>query len=175
MQDAVERDRVSAGVGSDESDGLLARRVAGGDRSAFAEVYSRHGSSAYWLALQALGPADAEQVVQDVFLAFWREPAGHDPGAEGLWTYLRRQIRLRCRELAPDPAALLGRVHESDCGALSGLPIGEREALALAYFGGLTCRQIAGIVGVEECTVRVRLRDGLVRLEGRAPRPPVTP
>ena len=70
-------------------DGDLARHVADGDKTAFAALYDRYSARAYSLAKRiCVAPAVAEDVVQEVFLAFWRNPAAYDRARGGFATWL---------------------------------------------------------------------------------------
>ena len=140
-------------------------------RSAFRRAFDDHHRAVYTAAFRVLGDAtQAQDVVQDVFLRVWRRPASFDPARGDLGTYLRlmgrsraldlwreSQVRGRAAErlkLAWDdgeprveehPAVLAERdqdraeVRE----ALGKLPEAQREAIVLAYWGGLTADQIA--------------------------------
>src|SRR4051794_5343141 len=159
-----------------------------GFRSAFAE----HHRKVYAAAFSVLGDATlAQDVVQDVFLRVWKRPDRFDPARGDLGTYLRLMARSRALDLwresqvrgraaerlkltggAPEP-----RVEEQpqeifardETGALvrealGQLPETQREALVLAYWGGLTADQIARRVQVPLGTAKSRIRLGLARL-----------
>ena len=73
---------------ADPADEPLVRRVADGDQTALGELYDRYGRPAYSLARRICADDGiAEDVVQEVFLAFWRDPMRFDPqrGAFGTW------------------------------------------------------------------------------------------
>ena len=71
-----------------ETDQALVLRVGQGDPDALDEIYGRYARSVYGLAYRILGePSAAEDVVQDVFLKLWRQPASYNPerGSLGSW------------------------------------------------------------------------------------------
>jgi RNA polymerase sigma factor (sigma-70 family) len=178
----------------DPPDEALVRRVVGGDQQALGELYDRYGRPAYSLARRICADDGiAEDVVQEVFLAFWRDPTRFDSarGTFGTWLLtlvhhksvdaVRRESAIRRRTVpasddgeewsAPpgpgaDQAALgkvvAGQVRE----ALGGLPAEQRQALALAYFGGYTQREVAALTGVPLGTVKSRMFTGVQRLRG---------
>src|SRR5262245_19227941 len=116
------------------TDSELMRRVAAGDDRALAELYDRHGTMVYSLALAIVADtADAEEVVADVFLQAWRaaETFDHTRGSVAAWLPViarsRALDRLRARRrrastleaaaaAAPDglaiPLAMPASVHE---------------------------------------------------------------
>ena len=69
---------------ADVSDGGLVRRLTEGDNGALEALYDRYVRPAFALARRITGdPAFAEEVVQEVFLALWRDPAKYDPDRGG--------------------------------------------------------------------------------------------
>ena len=107
--------------------------------------------------------------MQDAFLAVWRgaAPASARCGDARLW--LLGQVRLRAIERSRGVAGLCDATRD---GAAAVTPSGDpgragdahSRALRLAYFGGLTCRELADREGVPVATVRARLRAGLAAL-----------
>ena len=123
--------------------------------------------------------------MQEVFLAFWREPRRYDPHRGSFCTWIltvvhhksvdvvRREAAIRRRtgkERPADtgPGADQGALRAVEAGhvrdALSELPSDQRHALALAYFGGYTQREVAAITGVPLSTVKSRMFNGVQRL-----------
>lgn len=188
----AQRGRPNAPRPRDPADELLVRRIADGDQTALGELYDRYGRPAYSLARRICADDGiAEDVVQEVFLAFWREPRRFDPerGSFGTWLLtlvhhksvdaVRRESAIRRRTVPaaedgeewsapPGPGAdqaALGAVvagHVRD--ALGKLPDEQRQALALAYYGGYTQREVATITGVPLGTVKSRMFTGVQRL-----------
>jgi RNA polymerase sigma-70 factor (ECF subfamily) len=171
--------------GHDPTDAELAARVAGGDVAAFALLYDRYARPAYALAAHLIGPADAEEVVQEVFLSLWRKAAQFDParGSFGAWfmaiarhrvleevarrgrqraTGVEEVERLLAR--APDPTpdveeqAWRRERGEAARRALTDLPSEQRQVIVLAYFGGLSQSAIARHLGLPLGTVKKRTR-----------------
>jgi RNA polymerase sigma factor (sigma-70 family) len=176
----------------DPPDEALVLRLADGDRAALGELYDRYGRVAYSLASRiCVDPGIAEDVVQEVFLAVWSTPQGYD-GARGAFvTWLltlvhhksvdavRRESTIRRRTVPeaedggdwsppPDPGAdhaALGAVVAAQVrAALGALPNEQRLALALAYYGGYTQREVAALMGVPLGTVKSRMFNGVQRL-----------
>jgi RNA polymerase sigma-70 factor, ECF subfamily len=172
------------------SDAVLAARLAAGDDHALAEVFDALANSVYGSALRVLGDNSAAQdVVQDVFVELWRHPGRYDPAAGTLRTYLivlarhravdlvRSELRRVARQersyrLSPAPpmagagdevlaAETAGLVRS----AVQSLPPSQRQVVELAYFEGLTCREVARAVGIPEGTAKSRLRLALAKLE----------
>jgi RNA polymerase sigma-70 factor, ECF subfamily len=167
-----------------ESDGELIERIAGGDRSAFEELYTRYSRAVLGLALRRLGDRGrAEDASQEAFVAIWRSARTYDrgrgAGAPWLYTVARNAITDGLRrtpepvaELAdgpgrePDPADRVEgawqawRVHR----ALEVLPEHERPVIELAYWRGLSQSEIADSLGIPLGTVKTRTRSALARL-----------
>jgi len=165
-------------------DALLLRRIADGDREAFRLFYERYAGRllAYVRAIGRQRDA-AEDVVQEVFLSVWRKAASYRPDrgdvAGWLYTITRNRLVDRWRrkggvveesELDFDLLASKERGAESKIvdlsvrKALSGLSLEQREALELAYFGGLTYEETAARLDLPLGTLKSRIRAGLARL-----------
>ena len=72
-----------------EEDAGLARRMAAGDPEALGSAFDRHAGQVYGLCLRVLrAPADAEDVMQEVFLELWRRPERFDARRGSLRVYL---------------------------------------------------------------------------------------
>ena len=156
-----------------------------------AEVLDRHADRALALARRVVADdALAEDVVQEALLAYWRRPSAYDParGAFGPWLLglvhhkavdaVRRetaQQRVAAASVrgavlqpasAPDPADLAAE--RSTAGsvrsAVTALPPDQRDAILLAYWGGLTQREIAAHTGTPLGTVKTRMLAGMRRL-----------
>lgn len=177
------------------TDAQLVARVASGDADALAAVYDRHSAACYGLARRILNDEGlAQDVVQEVFVALWRNPARFDPTKGRFDTWLmsvthhravdavRREQPHRSRRTtadslewtpsdapAPPDLAWIGVQRDAVDGALRALPHAQRESLVLAYYGGYTQREIAGILDVPLGTVKSRMFTGLARLRELLP------
>jgi RNA polymerase sigma-70 factor, ECF subfamily len=172
------------------SDPLLAVRLTAGDDHALAEVFDRLAPAAYGAALSVLGQGPAAQdVVQDVFVELWCHPDRYNPDAGSLRVFLTVLARHRAVDVARSELRRIARqerylrltpmeqdrsppeeVTASEAAsalrtAVSHLPDGQRRVIELAYFEGLTCREVARAVGIPEGTAKSRLRLALAKLE----------
>lgn len=168
------------------AESALADRLMERDDSALQEVMERYGSIVLGVARRVVASSHhAEEVAQDAFIALWRRPGAFDPSRGSLQSFLvgiarnkaidlvRKEESMRRRtdelmsEVATRPATTtMDRVHDvADIqDALSQLPATQRDAIALAYFGGRTYREVATELGIPEGTAKTRLRDGLVKM-----------
>lgn len=162
--------------------------IARYEHSALAETYRRHAGAVYSLAHRLLIERSlAEDVVQEVFLRLWNDPTRFDPSRGTMRAYLLTQTHGRSVDLLRSDTARRAREHrqarataESDYDlelevwdmatsdqvrrSLEVLSANERRAIDLAYFGGYTYREVAGLLGESEGTVKTRIRSGLRRL-----------
>ena len=152
---------------------------------AFSAMYDAHAAGVLRTATGILGDAAAaEDVVHEVFLDLWRRPDQYDPERGELEPYLRLKARSRAldalrrtsagnrlhercvheirEETAPEPVD--PTVKPSVRAAVRGLPAPQREAIALAYWGGLSCTEVAEHCGIPLGTAKSRMRLGLARL-----------
>lgn len=169
--------------------GLMAR-VRTGDRSALAEIYERHGTMVYSIALKFLrDPSRAEDLTHDVFLVIWEHPERYRPeiGPFAPWFYrvarnraidiLRRARRetqpgdhsvfeLTLPDSEPDPGdqAVIRVESQRARAALRTLPANQRTVIELAYFSGMTQREMADHLNEPLGTIKTRVRTGLLRL-----------
>jgi len=177
-------------LSEDRSEAELMRQVAAGEIGGLEALYDRYHAMAYALALRITTETGlAEDVVQDSFLGVWRN-AGRYAEARGTvrsWLLaivrhraidaMRRQrasvalgeepdealpANLTLPDIWPEVAGRLDgeRVRE----AIQTLPPAQRDAIELAYFDGLTQREIATRTGAPLGTVKSRMRLGLVAL-----------
>ncbi len=83
------------------SDEELLARISREDRGAFTMLMRRHGAKVRGLALSFSGQAaDAEDIVQDVFIVLWRRPDAWRPGGASFSTWLYRVVVNRCIDQA---------------------------------------------------------------------------
>jgi RNA polymerase sigma-70 factor (ECF subfamily) len=162
------------------------------DPTTFQRVFAEHERGVYATAFRILGNgAQAQDVVQDVFLRLWRRPRSFDAERGALGSYLRLMARSRALDLwreaqaggrasdrlklvvadeelrlddQPGPAAELADTREALRDGLRQLPEAQREALVLAYWGGLTADEIARRSAVPLGTAKSRIRLGLSKL-----------
>ena len=180
----------ASGVAGLDDRGLVGR-VLEGDGTALEALYARYGRACYGLARRILADDQfAQDCVQEVFLTVWRDAGRFDAsrGAFSSWLLsmthhkavdaVRREENLRKRRTGPDAL----ETQESDAppvdeevwsglrgervrSALATLPDAQREALTLAYFGGYTQREIAGLTATPLGTVKTRMLTGMRRLK----------
>jgi RNA polymerase sigma-70 factor (ECF subfamily) len=162
----------------------LLPRIASGDRSAVAETIDRYGPSVRALARRALG-AEADDAVQDVFVAVWQSAGRFDPSLGSELTFVmtlaRRKVidRLRSKSRRPDFAPLPAEPFSaSDPSvdpdladsaakarqALSQLRPEERNILELSLLQGLSQTEVAERTSLPLGTVKTHARRGLIRL-----------
>ena len=168
------------------SDDAVLALVARSDDGALAELYDRYGGPAYRLALRVLRDATlAQDAVQDAFLTAWRTAPSFDPRRGGVSSWLltlvhrravdvvRREDRRRAVPLddapvaagdATDETAETRELRRTVQTALEKLTPPEREALELAYYGGLSHSEIAEKLDIPLGTVKSRMFAGLARL-----------
>lgn len=169
----------------------LHERVRLGQADAFDELYDQYSPMVYGLATRVTGdPSAAADITQEVFVRFWEEPGVFDPSRGTLRSWLgmmahrravdwvrrevvrRRYVATEARQPAPAPpdaeeAAIASMVAESVRSALDEVPAAQREVIVLAYFEGRPHREIAGLLGIPEGTVKSRMHVGLRRIAER--------
>jgi len=174
----------------DETHLRLLRAIAAQDRQALADFYDLAGGVFFTTALKMLGDThEAEEVVQDVFVQIWTKAATFDAalGSPFHWalgiTRNRCIDRIRARQrrarLIEDASEETQAAEAADAAALSGLsaeelghvrtavrslPADQRQAIELAFFGGLTHQEIAEQLREPLGTVKARIRRGMLKL-----------
>lgn len=168
--------------------GLLSR-VARGDQDAFARVYDAVAGPVLGLVRSVLrDPSQSEEVAQEVLVEVWRTAARFRPERGSGMTWImtlahRRAVdRVRSTQASSDrehKAALLDRTpafdevteqvearleREQVRRCMRGLTELQHQSVTLAYYRGLTYREVAELLGLPLGTVKTRLRDGLIRL-----------
>ena len=173
---------------SQSSDSDLLHALARGDEAALAAIYDRYRLILFGLVLRILRDrAEAEDVLQEVFLQVWRRASDFDEARGRAFTWLvtiarsRALDRLRAagsRARLAEGAAQTPRDDTGDAAldavksetgaivrqALAELPDEQRRTLFLAYFEGLTQVEIAARLGDPLGTVKTRMRSGLIKL-----------
>ena len=173
----------------DDADRAALERIARGELGALDDLYERYKTMAYSIAYRITNDATlAEDVVQEAFLGAWRNAARYIEGRGSVKTWLlsivhhraidavrrrRATVDLPERDDVPPLALRLpdvwGEVSshltaEEVRGALAALTDVQREAIELAYFGGLTQVEIAERTGTPLGTVKSRMRLGLLAM-----------
>ena len=173
----------------DEADRAALARIAGGELAALEYLYDRYKTMAYSIAYRITNDATlAEDVVQDAFLGAWRNAARYVEGRGSVKTWLLSIVHHRAIDAIrrrrpttelPDidaglPEALtLPDVWAEVSASLDSVTVREalvalsdvqREALELAYFGGLTQQEISERTGTPLGTVKSRMRLGLLAM-----------
>src|SRR5665213_3819324 len=164
--------------------------VRQGNVRAFEVVYDRHCDVAFSLAYRITGGrSTAEEVVQEAFLSLWRSGARYDRTRGSVRSWVLAVVHHRAIDLIRHESVRAGRdVHDdgvaatlpalerteleverrSDAhlvrGALEELPSEQRQVIELAYFGGFSHSEIAGMLGIPSGTVKGRMRLGMGKL-----------
>ena len=170
-----------------EEAALLAR-IVDRDESAVEDLYARYSRPLYSLAYRVTGAERfAQDVVQEVFIAVWKDAARFDSsrGAVGPWLFslarhkaidlVRREANVRKRtadvdlefEVAADDVdreAWLNLRRDRVREAVGTLTETQRTALELAFFGGLTHIEVAERLGIPLGTAKTRIRTALLKL-----------
>jgi len=174
------------------SDSDLGRALAAADLDALALLYDRYGALAYSVAMRILGDARlAEDVVQETFLKLWNSAGAFDAEKGSLrgWVltsarnraidqlrgrgaHERREVELESAEsvgaagTSADPwrEVSTAMTREAVRDALARLPLEQKQAVELAFYGGYTYREIAEISRVPLSTVKGRMRLALEKL-----------
>jgi RNA polymerase sigma-70 factor (ECF subfamily) len=171
------------------ADAQLAERIRAGQVEALGLLYDRHAGVALATALRVVGKRDeAEDVVQDAFVAVWQKIDRYDAARGSLrgWimTIVRNRAidRVRARRTSvdiddadersllrtgPNPTweDTLSRASSNEVrAAMAALPDDQRRAVEMAYFEGYTYREVAQLTGVPVGTANGRLRLALAKL-----------
>lgn len=175
-----------------EEDTELARCLARQDEQSFAIVYRQLSGRLFSLIFRILqNEGEAEDVLQETFVQMWKNAGSYDASRSAVFTWAvmiarnraidrvrSRQRRFRLLESAtreaeatePPPAPQADELHaREDEGrrvraAMSGINEAQREAVELAFFGGLTQVEIAERTGAPLGTIKARIRRGLLAL-----------
>jgi RNA polymerase sigma-70 factor (ECF subfamily) len=174
------------------TDESLAERIGDGDITAFAALYDRYARRVYSWATRVLGPAEADDATQEVFVRLWDRACQFDParGRFGAWfaAVARHEILGRARrrgrerrivaseeidELlaqAADPRpsvearAWMTERDATLAAAVRDLPAEQRRVIVMAYFGGLSQSEIAAATSAPLGTVKKRTSLALAKL-----------
>jgi RNA polymerase sigma-70 factor (ECF subfamily) len=183
-------DRRSAEGPGEHGDADLAARlglVARGDAAAFAAVYDQVADGVFGIVRRVVRDlAQSEEVTQEVLLEVWRDASRFDAarGSARAWilTMAHRRavdrVRSAQRETERERRAAAAEIPYDEVAeavessleqervrrCLGSLTELQRESVTLAYYGGYTYGQVAGLLGVPAGTVKTRMRDALIRL-----------
>ncbi|NQX15118.1 ECF RNA polymerase sigma factor SigK [Rathayibacter sp. VKM Ac-2857] len=169
--------------------GALLERIAAGEQAAFSQLYDLVASRVLGLITRVLvDRAQSEEVAQEVFLEIWQTAGRFAPNKGSATTWILtmahrraidrvraaqagrdRDVRIGIRDLGRDydqvaEQAEVSLEHEKVTAALGRLTELQRQALQLAYYGGYSHSEIAGILNCPVGTIKTRLRDGMIRL-----------
>ena len=165
----------------------LVARSALGDRAAFRELYQATAPKLFAVALRILRREDwAEEVLQECYVSVWRHAAEYNAGRAAPLTWMTSIVRNRCLDWlrrpnpeplpdgaledlesgSPGPLARLEGARDSAALArcLRGLDARQRQAIALAFFDGLSHAELAKHLREPLGTVKTWVRRGLARL-----------
>ncbi|MGH8247564.1 MAG: sigma-70 family RNA polymerase sigma factor [Gammaproteobacteria bacterium] len=174
----------------EESQAQLLRRIAARDKAALTELYDQMSAAIYSVALRMLGSAhDAEEIVQETFVQIWERAGLFDSKLGSGLSWALGIARNRCIDwirahrrrarmiedvgeemkaaVVEDMDALAGLSVEelgNVRSAVRGLPADQRQAIELAFFGGLTHQEIAEQLLEPLGTVKARIRRGMLKL-----------
>jgi RNA polymerase sigma-70 factor, ECF subfamily len=174
---------------ANQSDLQVVVALQEGNSNALGIVYDRYGSAVYRLALRMLkNSTEAEDLTQEVFLAFWRGVAKYDPQRGTLLVFLLTIARSRAlnrlqqqtsqrnlqqrfgNHLSTTPSQLgmesvtLTELRERMTIALQELPIAQKQVLEMAYYEGKSQSKIAEELDLPLGTIKTRSRQGLLKL-----------
>jgi RNA polymerase sigma-70 factor (ECF subfamily) len=174
---------------------LLVARIAAGDDRALAEAFDQLGGAVHAAAVRVLGStASAQDVVQDVFVDLWCHPERYDETLGSLRTYLAVCARRRGLDLIRSELRRVGREQRAERllpqqrqpspgeqfvsaetasavrDAVRHLPPDQREVVELAYFRGLSYRDVARVTNVSEGTAKSRVRLAFAKLQAQLDR-----
>lgn len=166
------------------------RRIESGDEAALAALYDRYRTILFGLLLRILhNRAEAEDVLQEVFVQVWQRAASFDAARGKVFTWLVTLARSRAidrlRALGSRSRTIEEAARESEIGerisdaeidaisaqrgeivrrALKQLPAEQRQVLLLAYFNGFSQSEIAERLNSPLGTVKTRMRSAMNKL-----------
>jgi RNA polymerase sigma-70 factor (ECF subfamily) len=183
---------------SDPVDLLLFQRIVARDTAALADLYDRHSRLLFGLILRIVRDrAEAEEILQEVFIRVWTRAELYDPRLGGPTPWLVRLARncaidrLRARrvreavsgpaldESTPEPPASDAAIRTPEAvvvederrgkviDALASLPPEQRRLIEAAFFEGYTHSELAKRFGLPLGTVKTRIRTGMIAMRQR--------
>ena len=171
----------------------LVARIAGGDQAAFEQLYDQSSSLLFTLVSRIVGdPGDAADLLQEVYLEVWRKASNYDRarGAPMAWlvTLARSRAIDRVRALGSRGKGVTASLDDTPASdliaggadalavhaakerqalvwkAIEVLPLVQRQAIALAYYEGLTHVEISERLNVPLGTIKTRIRLAMDKL-----------
>ena len=184
----LRRSRPETSAGGTLTDAQVLKAIRQGDASGLRSAVAEYGGFVHGIALLILGQATlAEEVAHDTFVMLWRKPESFDRRGGSLKAFLievarnqaidlvSREKTLRAEESLPTEtpewletslstdASSHGEDGSRIRTALNGLHRPKKEALFLAYFRGLTYREISEVLDIREEEAKTRISDALIR------------
>lgn len=178
---------------SEMDDATLSALVTGGSAEALEVLYIRYGRVVLAFATRMMGDRQiGEEVVQEVFIRAWRQSANYSAGRGTYITWIlsithnlaideiRKRNRRPQRAGSADPMLVLSNVRDTEPSveesaevqelrelmskAMTSLPQLQREAVELAFYSGLTQREVAETLNQPLGTIKTRIRLGMKKL-----------
>lgn len=171
----------------------LVTRMAARDETALTALYDACSKRVFGLALRVVGDRQAaEEVTIDAFAQAWERAAGYEPSKGNVLCWLlnltrsraldrRRRMGVRAPlsgsqvadlaaallapEASPEEASVAAERASRVRAAAAALPRGQREAIAAAFFAGMSHTEIAEALDVPLGTIKSRIRDGMLALQ----------
>ncbi|WP_328297316.1 ECF RNA polymerase sigma factor SigK [Streptomyces sp. NBC_00435] len=164
-------------------------RVSQGDKDAFSDLYDAVAATVFGIAVKVVRDrAQSEEVAQEVMIDVWRQAARYRPEQGTVMTWVATIAHRRAVDRVRSAQAAANREHSTGVRdqmrpfdevaeevetrldseqvrrCLRGLTELQRRAVTLAYYGGLTYREVAEELRSPLPTIKTRMRDGLIRL-----------
>ena len=175
---------------SEERWRLYLEGIRAGQPESLALLYDETSSLLFGLAVRVLSdPADAEEIVSDVYQQVWRTAQGFDPTRGSVLAWLTMLTRSRSIDRlrsagsrrsketsfdanidfpssspAPESQSIFAQERKLVRQALDTLVPEQREAIELAFFRGLTHVEVAEALGTPLGTIKTRIRGGMIKL-----------
>ncbi|WP_073919799.1 ECF RNA polymerase sigma factor SigK [Streptomyces sp. CB00455] len=178
----------NAGAGGPRLEEVM-ERVSHGDEDAFAVLYDAVASTVFGIAVKVVRDrSQSEEVAQEVMIDVWRQAARYRPEQGSVMTWVATIAHRRAVDRVRSAQAAANREHanavrdqetpfddvaeqvetrldsEQVRRCLRGLTELQRQAVTLAYYQGLTYREVAETLRSPLATIKTRMRDGLIRL-----------
>jgi RNA polymerase sigma-70 factor, ECF subfamily len=177
----------------DADDAVLTAMVADGSAAALEVLYTRYGRVVLAFATRMMGDRQSgEELVQEVFVKAWRQARSYSPERGSYITWLlsithnlsideiRKRNRRPQKAVSADPVLLMANVKDDAISvelsaemtelrtlmiaAMATLPAQQREAVELAFYRGLTQREVAETLNEPLGTIKTRIRLGMKKL-----------